>query len=334
VPSKERFDAWQADSSPLFDFSPPNDRTISYDASVEIARLGDTMFGRSIWLNPTHSVTQTISRGARKIRADGADHYFLCMRQGSATHALAGQPSIQASPGDLYLLDLAAQFDLQVVLSDALFLVVPRDVLPAHVANLHGAILRGGMGGLLADYVRGLARNLKGLRSADLPFAAQATRNMLLACLVPTADTLACASSELDAILVQRINRYIDKNLTLHGLNPDQICQENGISRTKLYQLFESSGGVMRCIQRKRLHRIRNILADPLAPKSRISDVAWRNGFADEKYFSRAFKVEFGHTPREALQSRQQREISRRRSDGTGAELNRETFSEWLSQSR
>ncbi|MGY5778515.1 helix-turn-helix transcriptional regulator [Rhizobium sp. LEGMi135b] len=86
-------------------------------------------------------------------------------------------------------------------------------------------------------------------------------------------------------------------------LTPDRICREVGLSRAKLYQLFEGSGGVMRQIQRRRLHRAYQMLANPNRPQPHIAEIAWRHGFSNEKYFYRLFKTEFGHTPRETLEN-------------------------------
>ncbi|WP_260865460.1 MULTISPECIES: helix-turn-helix domain-containing protein [unclassified Burkholderia] len=106
-----------------------------------------------------------------------------------------------------------------------------------------------------------------------------------------------------------------------------------GVSRPKLYRLFQPDGGVMKLVQRTRLVRIRNMLADPARPRTRIADLAWRYGFASDKHFSQSFKAEFGHSPRETI------EQSPRRSDEASLApvaaaprraLADPTFSEWI----
>lgn len=231
------------------------------------------------------------------------------------------------------MLDMASHFNLQVTTGDVLFIVVPRDMLPAHVEKLHGSAVKSGMGHLLADYFNSLSRNLINLSHADMPYAAQATRNMLLACLSPTSDTFAHAGTELDAILRERVSAYIDKHLLNQDLKPDLICRDVGISRSRLYRIFEASGGVACQIQRKRLLRIRSILENPVGAKVRIAEVAWRNGFANEKGFSRAFKAEFGYTPRDTVYARRQRIIADKESEPMCG-MHRTTFGEWLRQSR
>jgi AraC-like DNA-binding protein len=97
--------------------------------------------------------------------------------------------------------------------------------------------------------------------------------------------------------------RYIDTHLLNVDLTPDRICRDVGLSRAKLYQLFEGNGGVMRQIQRRRLRRAYQTLADPTRPHPHIAEIAWGHGFSNEKYFHRLFKTEFGHTPSETLEN-------------------------------
>src|SRR5580693_1388513 len=120
LPVKERFDAWRTGSSPLFDFSPPEDSAISYDAAVEIARLDDIVVGQTSWLHPANKVTQSIRRPSRKIRSDGADHFYLCLQRDIGFQLHTDKSSVKVNAGELCLLDLVSQFELQITAGDAL----------------------------------------------------------------------------------------------------------------------------------------------------------------------------------------------------------------------
>ncbi|MBN3792048.1 AraC family transcriptional regulator [Burkholderia sp. Ac-20353] len=170
----------------------------------------------------------------------------------------------------------------------------------------------GAMGSILASHLRSFHDNLAGLSAAQIPYLTQATTNLLLACLQTTLDTLMQADTEINAALLEAAKGYIEKNFTNPALSPEQICKAIGISRAKLYRLFEPAGGVMKLIQRKRLVHIRSILADPTRPKARIADIAWRHGFASDKHFSRSFKAEFGFSPRETIRQAFHQDDSRR----------------------
>ncbi len=159
---------------------------------------------------------------------------------------------------------------------------------------------------LLFDYLCSLRKHLPHLSAAETPHVIQATNSLMRAGLRPLPDTVRDEGrAQPNTVLFQRVQRYIDSNLASADLTPERICKDVGISRSKLYQLFAPSGGVMRVVQRERLLRIREILADPARPKMRIAEIAWCHGFVSEKHFSRVFKAEFGHTPRETLERAQ-----------------------------
>ena len=75
-----------------------------------------------------------------------------------------------------------------------------------------------------------------------------------------------------------------------------------GMSRSNLYRLFEDTGGIARYIQHQRLLEARAILAESASSQT-VSMIAEDLCFADASGFSRAFKREFGYTPREARYS-------------------------------
>jgi AraC-like DNA-binding protein len=180
---------------------------------------------------------------------------------------------------------------------------------------------------LLSDYLISLRKNLPNLSHDGFAQASHATKNVLPACLAPTQERFRQAETELNAVLVVRIKRYIDKNLLSPDLGPNTICREMAISRAKLYRLFEPSGGVAREIQRKRLLRARMRLLDPAAPRMRISEIAWEHGFVSESHFSRVFNKTFGCSPREMESLKEGRHITRASEDANTRPAN---LAEWM----
>ena len=71
------------------------------------------------------------------------------------------------------------------------------------------------------------------------------------------------------------------------------------MSRSKLYRLFESSGGVAHFINRERLREAHYRLSSYRFARS-IHAIGNEVGFADHSTFSRAFRREFGYSPTEA----------------------------------
>jgi AraC-like DNA-binding protein len=165
--------------------------------------------------------------------------------------------------------------------------------------DLHGLVLRGdrGAGALLADYMRSLMVRAEAITTADAPFVAHATTEMIAACFRTTAETLARARTAIEAATVERIQRHIAANLASPDLLPDVLSARFNLSRSRLYRLFEPLGGVAGYIQGKRLSRAYSELADLKQSHRRIYDIAFDLGFTSEAHFSRLFRRTFGVSP-------------------------------------
>jgi AraC-like DNA-binding protein len=107
-------------------------------------------------------------------------------------------------------------------------------------------------------------------------------------------------SSDAHVARVERILCGIDQRLSEPRLNPEQLAQEQGISRRRLDELFVSALGspVAACIAQRRLLRAARLLQDPSCRELSIASVAESVGFRDASHFSRAFRHRFGATPR------------------------------------
>ena len=114
-------------------------------------------------------------------------------------------------------------------------------------------MLTGNFADLLTDFINRTVERLRVLTAEDLPRVVQATSDLIVAGL--TAGTKSeLAPSQLSSLaLMERARRYIQTNLNTIDLAPDDICRALGVSRTRLYQLFEASGGVLAYVQKRRL---------------------------------------------------------------------------------
>ena len=151
-------------------------------------------------------------------------------------------------------------------------------------------------GKLLADYLFLLERNLPNLTLEDAPRLGNAVRAMLGACLAPSADRVATAGRQIDATRFERVRHAVRKHLRSPSLGPDRLCREAATSRSQLYRLLESEGGVVQYIQRCRLSESFAILCDT-STDFPIGVIAETLCFANASSFSRAFRREFGLSP-------------------------------------
>ncbi len=298
-PVRDRFDAWVKESH--CDGKLNGSDETSFDAAARGAALGPFILSGRQWLNRKQRTTYQLARTEARIRADGQDFYRFTLPLFGKFLWRSEAFEQTKSVGDLFFLDAARPLECAVDTGDVISLVVPRDLLPPDAALLHGATLTGGVGRLLADHLLSLFQNLPRMMQHELPHIVQATHQLLIAAVSQNEDANRAAIGPIQHALMARVQRYIEAHLLEPDLNPDRISRDVGISRAKLYQLFESSGGVMHQIQHRRLRQAYRFLSDPGRPHALIAEIAWRHGFPNEKYFHRLFKAEFGHTPHETV---------------------------------
>ena len=97
-------------------------------------------------------------------------------------------------------------------------------------------------------------------------------------------------------LLPQKIENYINQNLTSNILTVEHICQTFFISKRTLYNIFHKEFQDTFCnyVLKKRLHLAKKIL---LSSKLTITEISEQCGFADYNYFTRAFTKRYGVAP-------------------------------------
>jgi AraC-like DNA-binding protein len=294
LPERHQFEAWRSWLEGLFDVDDPaHDYTAGFCATHSLW----TIAGLTVALATVPS--SRVSRPAVLIRRNPIDHWVLSLghkdthvRAGSADHLVRSQVPFLSSLAHSYSADRPAD--------QRLHLYLPRDEFRslALLDTSSGLVLDTSLGRLLANFLSGVASRLPALSEAELPYASEAMRVMVNACIAPSADRLSEAAQHLDATRLQRVTRVVRRHLTSAELDAGMLCRAAGMSRTSLYRLFKGEGGVMSFIQRERLLACRRSLEDP-ANQAPIHRIASTFGFEDPSAFSRLFQREFGCTPSE-----------------------------------
>jgi AraC-like DNA-binding protein len=294
-PAGEGWDIWCAQIGEVFDVALQDGEPGAARVDVELIQCEQLLFG-AIGLNGPrqHGV-----RSARKARRDGLDHYVveLYTHGGNVGETPAG--SFEAGTGTVNVTDMARP--LTVISGDAqsLTLTIPRPLLDAHLpdgARLHGLVLADGPGRFLADYLLLLGRQLPRLGEGDAAWLSRGTVAMVAACLAPSMKPSDEVAAPVNAVLLGRVERLVESMLGDPQLSVQHVCAALGVSRSRLYRLFEPHGGVAQYIQSRRLEKIRAALLDPQDGR-RISDLAYTYGFVSAAHFSRCFRRQFGYAP-------------------------------------
>jgi AraC-like DNA-binding protein len=98
---------------------------------------------------------------------------------------------------------------------------------------------------------------------------------------------------------LQRLWRAIEDSLCDPGFSLARLSAGQGLSARYVQKLFEETGeSFSRYLRRRRLEQCRVDLANPLNARISITTTCFHWGFNDPASFSRAFREEFGLSPR------------------------------------
>jgi len=297
VGTTDRFEAWRQSIGVIFEVEPREKRLAAdFNASVRTYNLGE------ILVSATRFGAELFKRDLRKISSDGIDHYLIQLYDVGRLVGATRRNDMNVRPGDIQIVDLGQPHTSTVQNSATVVIVVRRDLMAEMVpagADLHGVVLRGdgGAGGLLADYMKSLYARMDSVDTAEAPYLARATVQMIAACFRPSAAATGRARAQIERVIVERLKRHIEQNLGSRELTPDGLCRRFRISRTQLYRMFEPLGGVAKYIQARRLDRAHAQLRNPLYHHRRVFEIALNAGFSSVTHFSGAFRRQFGLSP-------------------------------------
>lgn len=261
-------------------------------------------FGR---LTLTHLSAPKVSFGWQNLHNPTIDSWCLHLVQPRA------QLRVGAKAPTLSLCSLADPFWGFSERSDHIALYVPRNlrIIPSSQIALRDEATQ-----FLMDYMLALFRQLPNLRNADVGHIDVAITNLLAACLVPSRDHTANAQRPIEAVILSRASRVIEEHLADPALTPNLICREIGVSRSRLYRIFEPIGGISSYVRRERLRKTRDALENS-SDRRPIFTIAEQWGFWDPSTYSRMFKKEFGVSPSDARAGGFRGVVSARSTDAT-----------------
>ena len=260
----------------------------------------------AVMLGSIRASALSFDRSPAIVSASGMDHLMVQLYTEGGFCGSAGDRAITVAPGDICVFDLTQTLRTQASAFHNLTLLVPRPYMAAssdNVPALHGLVLSGRdpLTELLAEHLRALASRVPRLGSTTAAAsAARGTVALITTMLATAATRTRVLRSAAAPSPHRRAMQFIDQRLSDQTLDSDMLAEELGMSRATLYRLFEPLGGVSAYIRRRRLTCAALHLASPDYRHERVSQVAYRWGFANEGSFSRSFRMQFGLSPSDA----------------------------------
>jgi len=294
LPKDRQLEAWRAWYETIFDVTPKpaiNDDFIATNSTWTVPGLT---------FSQVASPANTVHRTKSVIRHNSVDHWVITLSKQSVSDVATRGVSFEAPPNTPFILSFGEEISIRRRQDDKrLQLILARDsfqsIAPIIDAST-GTVLTSPAARMFGDYIRLLEQHVPTLDDAAASRLSGAVQAMLLVCLTPTADTQMAARDQIKLTLMERVRQAVRRNLRSPSLGPAKLCREAATSRSQLYRLLESEGGVIHYIQRRRLSESFSILCD-VRNGLPIAQIAEMLCFSDASSFSRAFRREFGISP-------------------------------------
>lgn len=294
------FEQWRNILSIVFDVEMADrDDAGTFSGSMTTYHLGGLL------LSETAGSAVRFQRSGATIARTPIEHYLVQIYLEGGYVGSVGGREVEMRAGDVCVLDLARPLSTRASDFRNITIVIPRDSLDPLVRApdaLHGLILPRGSAAasLLGDHLSTLYRQLPAMTAGEAQAVAGGTAGLVAACLGSALDAHHPTLADVNAAILGRIRRFIDERLEDPELDGDLLCRTFGLSRSRLYRLFEPLGGVAAHIRGRRLARAFADLVTPPPGRTRVIDIALHWGFGSEAAFGRAFRAAYGLTPGEA----------------------------------
>lgn len=266
-------------------------------------RLGRFEGFRLIHLTaPTGGVTGR--RARHEIAKDDDELYNLIFVSEGSLGLDFGTHRVRVDPGTFAMFDTTKpmEFTITEKLREVSFSVPKRRLESAlpRPEDFCGRLMQcnTGISKLFINCLLALETNFGELSGREANEVVDATTEMMVATLLSKVELpreSATHQKQLQHVM-DSINRQIENPC----LTPRRVAREAGLSERQLFRLFATIGTTPAAwIRKRRLERCRHDLLSQSSAHLGILEVAAQWGFIDASVFSRAFRQEFGVSPRQ-----------------------------------
>lgn len=260
----------------------------------------------NLQLSTVQSSAISLQRSLREPHLNSQDAYFVVMLLSGAGLLEQNGREVLLQPGDITLYDATRPHRVHCFgeLTKMIYLSIPRTVFRDRIAGIDRCTaLRipgtQGIGFVAANFLRSSVTHADQLLDHEF-FTLSDHALDLLTLAITSVCPVDSNLSRSRSVSINGIKTFIEQNLRDIGLDTSLITRHAGLSARYINNLFEDEGtSLMRYVWKRRLENCRKDMQNPVYAGHRLSDIAFRWGFNDAAHFSRAFKQQFGCSPRE-----------------------------------
>lgn len=294
LPAHDQYEGWRGWCLPLLDVTSRQPMSDGFPAENRVWKLSDGLLATQLAAPAALTV-----RSPRLIRHSPADHWVVTHLLHGTTSIETPRGTIEVQEGQSYIWSLGQVSTTKRSKIDRIDMLLSRDTFHDIAPLLDaatGSVLDTPLGRFLSDFLQILLERLPLLLDSDAPHLTVAISKLVAAWVAPSVERVEAARVFLDVGRLERVRQMVRAHLQSPLLGPQMLCRQVGMSRSNLYRLLESEGGVTSYIQRHRLMEAHTRLSDCRNTRS-ITAMAHDLCFTDSSSFSRAFRAMFGVSP-------------------------------------
>jgi AraC-like DNA-binding protein/mannose-6-phosphate isomerase-like protein (cupin superfamily) len=259
----------------------------------------------SLQLSTIKSSAISLQRLPKEPHLTSQDAYFAVMLLSGDYLLEQNGREVLLQPGDMAIYDATRPHRIHCPGEFAkLIFSIPRSLFRDRVPGIDRCTaLRisgaNGIGFIASNFLRSSASHADQLQVQEFSSLSDHALD-LLALAVASVRPVGFNLSRSWSISLNGIKTFIEQNLQNTDLDTNAITRYAGLSARYINGLFEDEGtSLMRYVWKRRLEKCKKDMQNPIYAGYRLSDIAFRWGFNDAAHFSRAFKQQFGCSPRE-----------------------------------
>ena len=185
------------------------------------------------------------------------------------------------------------------------FFVVPKFLVLPHMVN--PKFMRAGripadssLSPLLRTYINELLQLKEDKQDFYSASLTETLCGLISVALDPDSANLESNEKSINKMRFLVLSEFVRTHLSDPELTPKSAALASGISVRYLHKLFEPHGVTFgRWVLKQRLARCREQIADPRFQEKKLSLISYNWGFNNLSYFIRAFRAEYGMSPRD-----------------------------------